>query len=86
MGTWRIDPISRGPDDRVSRRRDLLILLAAALVPRDAFAQSKPTSGKVWRIGFLYAGSRQLALDRISGFLQGMKDTIQGTDWGAELA
>jgi len=42
-------------------------------VPLDALAQQQ---GKVWRIGFLYYGSRQSALDtgRYDAFVQGMRE------------
>ena len=42
-------------------------------LPLSAVAQQ---SGKVWRIGFFYFGSRQSALDtgRYNAFVQGMRD------------
>jgi ABC-type uncharacterized transport system substrate-binding protein len=55
-----------------TRRRFLIALGVGALaVPRGALAQSK-----VARIGFLYHGSRQSALDtgRYSAFMQGMRE------------
>ena len=59
----------------MNRRRELIIALgASALVaPRGSFAQQQ---GKVWRIGFLYFGSRQSALDtgRYSAFVQGIRE------------
>jgi len=66
-----------GPGNRVSNRRKALILLgASALTPRALLAQSKPATGKVWRVGYLDSGSRQSALDsgRTPAFLQGMKE------------
>ena len=55
-------------------RRKLLVALGAALAaPLASFAQQK---ARVWRIGFLYAGSRQAAQDsgHLPAFLQGMKE------------
>src|SRR5262245_12461698 len=66
-----------GPGDRVSNRRGALFLLGASvLTPRALLAQSKPATGKVWRIGYLDSGSRQAALDagRTPAFLQGLKE------------
>ncbi|HKA43147.1 MAG TPA: ABC transporter substrate-binding protein [Burkholderiales bacterium] len=45
-----------------------LSLLAAPVV---SVAQQK---GKIWRIGFFYLGSRELALDRYGIFLEGMRE------------
>jgi putative ABC transport system substrate-binding protein len=59
----------------MNNRRKLLVALGAAVLvaPFAALAQKK---GKVWRIGYLYSGSRQFSLDtsRIPAFLQGMKE------------
>jgi len=58
----------------VNKRRNLLVALGAAtlVAPLAALAQQK---NKVWRIGYLDAGSRQLALEaRIPTFLHGMKE------------
>src|SRR5262245_2458099 len=66
-----------GQGDRVTMRRQMLIALGAfAVAPRAVFAQAKHPQGKVWRIGYLYAGSRQVTLDsgRMPAFLQGMKE------------
>ena len=54
-------------------RRALLKLIALGALPASAGAQQP---GKVWRIGFLYGGSRQSALDtgRYPAFLQGMRE------------
>jgi len=61
--------------NHMTTRRKLLLALGAAVLvtPFAALAQQK---GKVWRIGYLYTGSRQLSLDtgRIPAFLQGMKE------------
>src|SRR5262245_34887475 len=57
----------------MTTRRELLIVLggAALCAPLAALAQQK---AKVWRIGYLDPGSRQLALAaRIPYLLQGMK-------------
>ena len=47
------------------------IASGALVIPLDAFAQDK-----VWRVGFLYVGSRQSALDtgRYNAFVQGMRE------------
>ena len=59
----------------MNHRRKLLVALGASALaaPLRTFAQQK---GKVWRIGFLYYGSRQSALDsgRYQAFLQGMRE------------
>jgi putative ABC transport system substrate-binding protein len=58
----------------MTTRRELLIALGAAALaaPFAALAQQK---GKVWRIGYLEPGTRQLTLEaRIPAFLQGMKE------------
>ena len=55
------------------RRRTLLKLIALGALPVPARAQQ---SGKVWRVGFFYGGSRQSALEtgRYPAFLQGMQE------------
>ena len=52
-------------------RRDFIFALGALAMPRVLLAQSK-----VWRIGFLYSGSRQTVMDRgrYAAFLQGMRE------------
>src|SRR5262245_59161752 len=77
-GHWRAGSRRRvGADTmpcRSTRRKLILALGACALaVPIASFAQPK---GKVWRIGYLYAGTRQVTVDsgRMSAFLQGMKE------------
>ena len=57
----------------MDRRRFLLTSLAGVLAPLAVEAQQ---AGKVWRIGFLYFGSRQSSLDtgRYDSFLQGMRE------------
>jgi putative ABC transport system substrate-binding protein len=68
-------------------RRELLLSLAAALatVCIPARAQS---SGKVWRIGFYYFGSRQSAEEtgRYAMFLQGMRELgyVEGKNYFIE--
>jgi ABC-type uncharacterized transport system substrate-binding protein len=57
-----------------TRRQSLIVLGVAALAPRAALAQAKQLSGKLWRIGFFYLGSREMGLDRLSLFLQGMRE------------
>ena len=56
-------------------RRSFVASVAAGafLLPHGAFAQAQ---GKVWRIGFLYFGSRQSALDtgRYEAFVKGMRE------------
>ena len=54
------------------RRRTLLKLITLGALPVPAAQAQEP--GKVWRIGFLYGGSRQSARDtgRQPAFLQGM--------------
>ena len=54
------------------RRRSLLKLMAVGVLPLSARAQQVD---KVWRVGFLYGGSRQSARDtgRYQAFLQGMR-------------
>lgn len=54
------------------RRRSLLKLMAVGVLPLSARAQQ---AEKVWRVGFLYGGSRQSARDtgRYQAFLQGMR-------------
>jgi putative ABC transport system substrate-binding protein len=54
-------------------RRTLLKLIALGALPASAAAQQP---AKVWRIGFLYGGLRQSALDtgRYRAFLQGMRE------------
>ena len=58
----------------MNRRRKLLIAFGASVLaaPLASLAQQKD---KVWRIGFLYNGSRQSALDtgRYAAFLDGMR-------------
>jgi putative ABC transport system substrate-binding protein len=59
----------------VNNRRKLIVALGAGALamPFASFAQQQ---GKVWRVGFLYLGSRQSALDtgRSGAFLQGMRE------------
>jgi len=59
----------------VKTRRRLLIALGAGAIatPLASLAQQ---AGRVWRIGFLYTGSRQSALEtgRYAAFLQGMRE------------
>ena len=54
------------------RRRSLLKLMAIGVFPLSARAQQ---ADKVWRVGFLYGGSRQSARDtgRYQAFMQGMQ-------------
>ena len=73
----------------MNRRRDLLCFLGvSALAPRTALAQAKPASGKLWRIGFFYNGSRRTATDtgRYPAFLQGMRELgyVEGKDFVVE--
>jgi putative tryptophan/tyrosine transport system substrate-binding protein len=56
------------------RRKFIIALGASALIaPHGSFAQQQ---GKVWRVGFLYFGSRQSALDtgRYPAFVQSMRE------------
>jgi putative ABC transport system substrate-binding protein len=57
----------------VKARRQLLIALGASALaaPLSSFAQQQ---SKVWRIGFFYLGSREMALDRLRIFLEGMRE------------
>jgi putative ABC transport system substrate-binding protein len=59
----------------MNKRRKLVIALGAGalIAPFSSFAQQQ---GKVWRIGFLGAMSRQALLDsnRLQAFLQGMRE------------
>ena len=59
----------------MTSRRELLIALGAGALaaPLGSFAQQRP---KVWRIGHLEFGSRQMSLDtgRQGAFLQGMRE------------
>ncbi|OLC69967.1 MAG: hypothetical protein AUH79_00525 [Betaproteobacteria bacterium 13_1_40CM_4_64_4] len=56
------------------KRRTLLELVALGALPM--WSASAQQSSKVWRIGFLYGGARQSALDtgRYQAFLQGMRE------------
>ena len=56
---------------RSTRRKILLALGAGALAPFASFAQQP---GRIWRVGFLYFGSRKAALDngRLAAFTQEM--------------
>jgi putative ABC transport system substrate-binding protein len=70
-----------------NRRRTLLIAagIGALTAALPSLAQQK---GKVWRIGYLDGGSRQLALEsRIPAFLQGMKELgyVEGKHFVLEL-
>jgi putative ABC transport system substrate-binding protein len=71
----------------VTARRSFLIALGAGVlaVPRRALAQQPP---KVARVGFLYFGSRQSALDtgRYGAFVQGMRELgyVEGTSFVLE--
>ena len=64
-----------GADDvRRSTRRQLLIALSAsALAPLASFAQQR---GKLWRIGFLVAGTRPASMDAhyIGAFARGLRE------------
>jgi putative ABC transport system substrate-binding protein len=68
----------------VTTRRRFLIALGAGVlaVPRGSLAQQQ---SKVARIGFLYFGSRQSALDtgRYNAFVQGMRELgyVEGTNF-----
>ena len=66
----------------ITRRRFLIALGAGVLaVPRGSLAQPQPKGA---RIGFLYYGSRQSALDtgRYNAFVQGMRELgyVEGTN------
>jgi putative tryptophan/tyrosine transport system substrate-binding protein len=67
----------------VSTRRRLLGLICA-LLALPAHAQR----GKVWRIGFIYVGSRQSAMEtgRWPAFLQGMRELgyVEGRDFSVD--
>jgi len=57
----------------VKTRRNILIALGAGALAASlgSFAQEQR---KVWRIGFFYLGSREMALDRLRIFLEGMRE------------
>ena len=70
----------------ITRRRFLIALGAGVLaVPRGSLAQPQPKGA---RIGFLYYGSRQSALDtgRYNAFVQGMRELgyVEGTNFVIE--
>jgi ABC-type uncharacterized transport system substrate-binding protein len=71
----------------VTTRRRFLVALGAGVlaVPRGSLAQQQ---SKVARIGFLYYGSRQSALDtgRYNAFAQGMRELgyVEGTNFSME--
>jgi putative ABC transport system substrate-binding protein len=73
----------------MTTRRKIVVAigLAALAGPLAAFAQQK---GKVWRIGFVYGGSRQSCLDsgRCGAFAQGMREFgyVEGRDYVLEGA
>jgi len=63
----------------------LIALGAGALAaPLSSFAQQQ---GKVWRIGFFYLGSREMALDRLRILLEGMRELgyVERRDFVVEL-
>ena len=71
----------------MTTRRTFLVTLGAGVLaaPRGSLAQQQP---KVARIGFLYNGSRQTALDtgRYDAFVQGMRELgyVEGTNFVLE--
>ena len=67
-------------------RRNILIALGAGALAASlgSFAQDQR---KVWRIGFFYLGSREMALDRLGLFLEGMRELgyVERRDFVVEL-
>jgi putative ABC transport system substrate-binding protein len=68
----------------MNRRDTVLALVALGAAPLASFAQQ---SGKVWRIGFFYLGSREMTLDRYRIFLEGMRELgyAEGKNFVVEL-
>jgi len=56
---------------QVRRRK---VLLTAGVLLAAPFAAIAQQQSKVWRIGFLYHGSRAASLDLLDAFLQGLRD------------
>ena len=66
---------ARGRGDSVMDRRTFLASVAGGALALPLGARAQP-QGKVWRVGFLYFGSRQSALDtgRYRAFVQGLRE------------
>ncbi len=62
---------ARGPDDRISRRKSLLTLLAMVAIPLRGHAQQP---ARIYRVGYLSAGSESGTRQLFRGFVTGMKE------------
>jgi putative ABC transport system substrate-binding protein len=72
----------------VKTRREFLVAGGAGLCVLAAPLSSRAQqANKVWRVGFFYLGSREMALDRLHIFLEGMRKLgyVEGKNFVVEL-